>query len=85
MALGQPRSDPAGISPGAGSSCGAALPHLLDVLVEEVQDAVLVLPVPPALHVVVPGAPQHCRRGAVSGPAGNLLQEHSWLRQGGCP
>ena len=34
-------------------------PHLLHVLIEEVEDAVLVLGVPPALHVVVPGAPQH--------------------------
>lgn len=51
----------------------AACPHLLHVLIEEVEDAVLVLGVPPAPHVVVPGAPAHCRRDEKQG-----MQSHLW-------
>lgn len=42
-------------------------PHLLHVLVEEIEDAVLVLGLPPALHVVVPGAPAYCRMRSEQG------------------
>lgn len=49
----------------AGAASGIS--HLLHVLIEEVEDAVLVLPIPPPLHVVIPGTPEHCGRQVVSG------------------
>ena len=55
-------------------------PHLLHVLIEKVEDAVLVLGVPPALHVVVPGAPAHCRMGPETG---QWVTETQW--QVHCP
>ena len=55
----------------SGSNGECAALHLLYVLIEEVENRMLVFRIPPSLHMVIPGTPQHWRE---QGERGNQYQ-----------